>query len=60
MDTNIPNSPNDTIIIINDICSICLIDIEENTATIKQVTCCKNKFHIKCYNDWIKKIQHVG
>ena len=37
-------------------CSICLLDIDPYTDSyniIKQVTCCKNKFHSECYTDWI-------
>jgi len=43
----------DTIIPIDDVCSICLLDIEQDTTDIKYVECCKNKFHNNCYTEWI-------
>ena len=33
-------------------CPICLLDLEHG---IKEVSCCKNKFHEICYNTWILK-----
>lgn len=34
----------------DDVCAICLLELNNN---IKLVECCKNKFHIHCYNSWI-------
>ena len=31
-------------------CPICLLDLEYD---IKEVSCCKNKFHEICYNTWL-------
>ena len=33
-------------------CPICLLDLE---CGIKEVSCCKQKFHLVCYNTWISK-----
>ena len=33
-------------------CPICFLDLESG---IKEVSCCKQKFHLVCYNTWISK-----
>ena len=36
-----------------DICSICLVEFDNQCSDTIIVPCCKNKFHNICYNSWI-------
>lgn len=41
----------DTVIYIDDICSICLVEIDSYSK--HTAICCKNNFHKECYYKWV-------